>query len=329
MNGRSLGDLKVKTYQKYFWMTSLLTAISLLLVWSHLRNIPSQTDPVAIEVARDDSVPAVFHPAPPIFSEPPSPSLVSVESPLAPVEPSAIPGEDPEKIAVLIAALGEVEVREGLGSLPDQDLTGNRGRLLLRRWAELNPNAAVNWLSQVGDAGVRRELTDVLAIAWSDKDLPGALTWVESLPESPAKDRALADLGYEVARVDSVNALQIAAQLPASDYANELLIHSMAQYASADPEQSAQLALSLPEGSLRDRTVSSVATILAKQDGGAAASFAVNNIPPGPELDRAVVGVVQLWSQDNVSGSQAWVYSLPDSFIRDQLLQSLGIIGAH
>jgi len=324
-----LGDLKVKTYQKYFWMTSLLAGMACLLFWSHYRNIPSQTDPFAAEVVRDDSVPAVFDAAPPLVLELPSPSLVSVESPLEPVEPLATPGEDSEKIAVLIAALGEVEVREGLGSILDQDLTGNRGRLLLRRWAELNPNAAVNWLSQVGDAGVRRELTDVLAIAWSDKDLPGALTWVQSLPEGPAKDRAMADLGYEVARVDSVNALQIAAQLPASDYASELLIHSMAQYASADPEQSAQLALSLPEGSLRDRTVSSVATILAKQDGGAAVNFAVNNIPPGPELDRAVVGVVQLWSQDNASGSQAWVYSLPDSFIRDQLLQSLGIIGAH
>jgi len=277
-------------------------------------------------VAANLNIPARADSAP---SLPPANAVQAVDQSIAKAEPVPPAVEDPEKIAVLISTLSEAEVCKWLGTLAGQDLTGNTGRLLLRRWVELDPAAAVNWLAQLNDPAAHQELADVVAVAWSEKDLPNALAWVESLPEGATKHQALTDLGYEVARVDPVDAMQIATQLPAGDNADSLLLHSLAQYASADPAQSQQLALSLPQGPLRDQALSTVATVQARQDGAGAAQFAVQNISPGPGLDNAVIGVVQLWAQTDLTGAALWVQSFPVSPIRDQAVQSLDMISLH
>ena len=256
-------------------------------------------------------------------------TVQAIEPAIGNVEATSPPEDDPEKIAVLISSMSEAEVCQWLAKLTNQDLTANTGRLLIRRWVELDPSAAVNWVTQLNDAGVRQELVDVVAVAWSGKDLPNALAWVESLPEDATKHQALADLGYEIARVDPISAMQIATQLPASDYANGLLLHALAQYASLDPAQSQQLVLTLPTSSFRDQALAIVATMQAQQDGAKAARFAVENIPPGPDLDRAVIGVVQLWRQNSLFDASSWVLSFPDSPLRDQAVQSLVTIPAR
>ncbi len=298
---------------------------------SWLQNKISSNAPAAIAVAATDSKKIDFS------DSVPSPlsaaaSQIKTSPPLAPTvaAETTLPTEDdPEKIAVLISTLSEADVANWLGSLTNQNLTGNTGRLLVRRWVELDPSAAANWVSQLDDADVRKTLVDAAAVAWSEKDLPAALTWVEALPENETKHEALADLGYEVARTDPVNAMQIATQLPASDYANGLLIHSLAQYVSVDAQQSQQLALSLPAGSLRDHALMTVATVQARQDGVGAAQFAVENISPGPNLDAAVMGVVQLWGQNDFGAASAWVQSFPESPLQIQAMQSLGVLGGR
>ena len=260
---------------------------------------------------------------------PPANIVQPIAPPVANAEPVPPAEIDPEKIAGVISALSETEVCQWLGTLAPKDLTGNIGRLLLRRWVELDPAAAINWLAQINDSAVHQELVDVAAVAWSEKDLPNALTWVESLPEDAIKHQALTDLGFEVARVAPVDAMQIATQLPAGDNTDSLLLHSLAQYASADPAQSQQLALSLPYGPLREQALSTVATVQARQDGAGAAQFAVQNISPGANLDSAVIGVVQLWAQNDPMGAAFWIQSFPASPIRDQAAQSFDMISSH
>ena len=64
--------------------------------------------------------------------------------------------------------MNKAEVCKWLARLTNQELTGNTGRLLVRRWVELDPTAAVNWVTHMDDAGARQELVDVVAVAWSE-----------------------------------------------------------------------------------------------------------------------------------------------------------------
>ena len=255
--------------------------------------------------------------------------LQSADAPATNAEVTPSAEVDPEKLADEIAGLSEAEVRTRLESLPSQELTGNTARLLLRRWVELDPTLAAGWVAQLPDATARGELTSVVGVVWSQKDLPAALTWAESLPEDDSKHRALTALGYEVARVDPLNAMQIAAQLPANEDSDALLLHALAQYASADPAQSQQLALSLPAGQMRDRVLSTMATIQAKQDGAQAAKFAIENVSPGPELERAVVGIVQIWGRSNPSEASAWVQTLSDPTLRERAMAVMDAVSGH
>ena len=269
---------------------------------------------------------------------PPQPALLSVapeaittqvvDQPVLELQPTTS-AEDPEKLAESISLLSESEVRDWLGKLSTQDLIADTGRLLIRRWSELDPAAAVYFVMQVSDASTRQELVDVVAVAWSENDLPNALTWVKSLPEGDAKHQALTDVGFEVARIDPICAMQIVTQMPTSDYSDSLLLHALAQYASANPEQSQQLALSLPRSPFREQALSTVATVTAEKDGAQAAQFAVKNIFPGPEFDRAVIGIVQSWGRNSFNDATAWVLSFPNSPIRDHAVQSLGVIERH
>jgi hypothetical protein len=253
-----------------------------------------------------------------------------------PVASSSIPqgpektavGDDPEKIALLISAMSEAELSKKLAQLSQQDLTSNTGRLLVRRWVELDPAAAINWVTQLADAGTRREMIDLVAVAWSEKNMPDALAWVESLPPDSTKDQALTDLGYEVARAYPVGALNIALQLPDSANAEGLLLHALAQWASENPDSAKQWALALPPGQLREQSFTTLATALANQDGAGAAQFAMDNLSAGPDLDRAVIAIVQRWSQANLVDAATWVQSFPDSPIRNQAVQSLVMVDA-
>jgi hypothetical protein len=244
-------------------------------------------------------------------------SLTNLNSENPPIE------SDPEKIALQINSMGENEVRQWLALLSSEELTGNTGHLLIRRWMQLDPTAAASWVSLIGDAGAQQQLVDTAAVAWSENDLPAALTWVESLPYGAVKTQALTDLGYELARTDPVKAMLIAAQLPAGLDTDGFTLHSLAQFASADPVESQQLALSLPLGTLRDNALTTVAAVQAQYDGPSAARFIAENIPPGPALDRGVISVVQLWSQSSLPDASAWVSSFPESPLRNQALQSL------
>lgn len=318
----------MKTYRNFIWIT-LFTFTAVFTSRLLIQNNSSSASPEANQPAPDiqkksDSISSPTLPTPePHTKTPPNiGELVTTEKTLSP------PEDDPEKIAILISSLSETDVCNWLGSLTNQNLTDNTGRLLIRRWVELNPIAAANWVSQLEDTSARQTLVDAAAVAWSEKDLPSALAWVESMPENETKHQALADLGYEIARTDPVNAMQVATQLPASDYANGLLLHSLAQYTLVDPGQSQQLALSLPIGPLRDQALTTVATAQARQDGNGAAQFAVDNISPGHTLDNAVIGIVQLWGQNDFASAAGWVQSFPESPLRYQAVQSLGVIGA-
>lgn len=311
------------------WIAALGIVLALLLRSLPSNKITNRGSTVGEISKTEPGFPQFINTTSTLAAEPETNLTQLFDPPITNLEAQSPPEEDFEKIAALIGSMSETEVCEWLAKLTNQDLTSNTGRLLMRRWVELDPTAAVNWATQLGDTGARQELVDVVAVAWSEKDLPAALIWVEALPEDDTKHQALADLGYEVARIDPVSAMQIATQLPASDNSDALLLHALAQYTSADPAQSQQLALSLPPGTLRDQALATVATIESKQDGPQAATFAVENIASGPGLDRAIMGVIQGWAQIDFTGASVWVQSFPNSPIRDQAMQSLSMLDAR
>ncbi len=184
--------------------------------------------------------------------------------------------------------------------------------LLVRRWAENDPAAAVAWTSQIPENPGRRAALEQVAIAWANTDLPSATSWVQALPENEGKHAAILGLAYETARTEPVAALDLTSSLPPTQERDDLLIHAVSQWAGTDSTTAAAWALEVADPTLRERLVAAVVIALADQDGSAAATLAANALGAGDEQNRATVSIVQRWAQASPQAAASWVSQFPD-----------------
>lgn len=233
--------------------------------------------------------------------------------------------EDEDYNETLARSVGEMNVADltqRLEKLPLADLRGNLGRLLVRRWAELDPVAAGRWVTQLGDAEAAQELSTSVALAWSARDLPGALDWAYALPAGELQNNVVSQLDVELARIDPEAAMRLAVEeLGARD---GVLLHALGQWTGQDAAAAQNWALQLSLGPLREQALATVATVLANQDGERAARFAVEQLLPGPEQDRAVIGIIQRWAQLDYDPAEVWVASFPPTPLRENAIAVLG-----
>ena len=238
---------------------------------------------------------------------------------------SADEEEQSETLARAVEQMDSAEVSSRLEELSLEDLRGNLGRLLVRRWAEIDPAAACAWATQMGDAGASLELSTAAALAWSERDLVGALDWAQSLTECITRSRLLTELGYEVAREQPVEALHLAVELPQTPERDELIIHGLRQWAVTDATAVHDWLMEWPESKFRQRALADFATVLAGRDGNEAARFVAEQIAPGSEQNRAAVSVVQRWAQQDRAQTLAWVGQFQDGPLRDTAVEVTAI----
>lgn len=234
--------------------------------------------------------------------------------------------------AAVEAWVGEVspdQYRLALGIFSDADRAGLAGQLLVRSWTELDPRAAAEWTKQLGEPEAQRALQAAVALAWTETDPSGALAWARALPGGDIREHVLTQLGYEAARGDPVEALRLAVELSPTAERNDLILHGLRQWAAADAAAAGAWLLQWPESELRQRALADFATVLADHDGDAGARFAVEHPPAGPEFERAIIGVIQRWSQDDLLAAQAWIETFPASPLRDHAVQVAAYVGSH
>lgn len=292
-------------------LTILLLALSLLgaaLGWQFLAsNHHPSTSSGGAELATADY--------PPVVTEPP---FVMTDVPA-----SGEKEDDAEALARSVSEMGVTELTSRLSAISLEDLRGNLGRLLVRRWADIDPLAAGRWVTQLGDAEAGQELATALALAWSGRDLSGALDWAYSLPAGDVQNRVVSELGIELARIDPVASMRLAVELPASSSRDGILMHALRQWAGQDVEMSQTWALQLSPGSFREQALAAVATVMADQEGERAARFAAEQLMPGLEQDRAVVGIIQRWAQLDYDRAASWAASFPDTALRENAIAVL------
>ena len=248
------------------------------------------------------------------------------------VQDVTLPADDEDQSETLARAVEQMdatEVTSRLQELSLEQLRGDLGRLLVRRWAAIDPTAACTWATQMGDGEASQELSTAAALAWSEHDLSSALDWAQSQTEGVTRSRLLTELGYEVAREQPVEALNLAVELPQTPERDDLILHGLRQWTVADPSTARDWLLEWPESKLRQRALADFATVLAGRDGNEAARFVAEQIAPGTEQNRAVVSVVQRWAQQDRAQTLAWVDQFPAGPLRDTAVEVAAIIAVR
>ena len=235
---------------------------------------------------------------------------------------------------------------------------------LLRRWAETDPSAALDYaMSHIGKGSHRHRLASVVAV-WAKHDFNTTAAWWRALPEGTTKTMALHGLTQSLGslvKLDPEAALEFAMSLKSSSVRNSAMqvvarawamqdydsavawwrglpeggekrqaLYGLTQFyghnAKSGFEKPLKFAMSLPGGESRNRAIQHATGAWARQDFNAVVAW-VRDLPEGGDQRRIMTSLAQhigTFALEDPEGAMAFALSLPNSESRNQALQNTG-----
>ncbi len=223
--------------------------------------------------------------------------------------------EQSEFLEDVAANIPDAQIRDVLDRLsPDRSNAAQvLMELLVERWAGHSPEDAAAWVSRLPDDELAQRLFSKVAKLWADKDLAGAMGWVQQLQDSGNKVAAELSLGFEAAsQQQPVVAIALIANVPPGPERDGVLDYAVQQWAVADTDSAVAWASKLPDTTLRDKILTEVASDLGARDPERATDFITTKLPAGELQDKATITVIRFWASSDVAGAAAWVLEFPD-----------------
>ncbi|HEY1582135.1 MAG TPA: hypothetical protein VGF73_03435, partial [Chthoniobacterales bacterium] len=216
---------------------------------------------------------------------------------------------DPKNIRVVI---------EQFQKLPAQREKSIYLALLISRWAEGDPQAALTYAQTSGSLSERRLAVTSAVRSWAEKDANAARSWAMQLPPGQERDRALQAVVSSLAESDPAAALAMLDTLPNTTGNRQPFYWPIfSRWATADPVTAAARAVGLPPGSGHDNAIQIVASTWGGQDPEAAFAWA-GALPPGQAHDNAVQTILANWAGKDPQHAATIASSLPPGPMRDR-----------
>jgi len=209
-------------------------------------------------------------------------------------------------------------------SLPDSDGIA-RDAALTASIGSLSKNDLASTLALVknsNDPALLAKTAPTLAQAMAKYDVPGAMAWVDGLPNGTSKDQAESTVLVALAQSDFPAAWKNATNLPSGSGRDGAMESIVTTLAKNDPAQAASL---LNEFGSEAASLSATATVAAnwaKEDPRALSEW-VNTLPTGDQRDTAVVQMVSVQAGTDPATALAWANSIGDSRTRTAQLLSV------
>ncbi|WP_035601010.1 hypothetical protein [Haloferula sp. BvORR071] len=187
-------------------------------------------------------------------------------------------------------------------------------------------------------ATVPRNAADPKAARTADRSLHGegedeepakvlARTFEDALvsPDAAAREKALEQVAWDGIDVDPELARRAYKELaPDSPVKRKLSAHFAMRLAESDPDAAIEWASGLEAGE-RTESLGRIAVVISAKDPERGAKLAAEQVTAGPVQDRAVVQVLQRWSQEDPVAATEWAGDFPAGAARSAGLKfSLG-----
>jgi hypothetical protein len=233
------------------------------------------------------------------------------------------PGKREELIAAFTMKIDEVNapvLLEYLLKSDRSDMATELSHLLIRKWADENPESVARWLQ------LSHQSTDGiadLAVEWANNNLTNAVIWAQSLPDEADRQNALENVVNETVRTQPLVALQMAVSLPPDAMRDDLIRRAAMEWACSDGAEAVAWAEQIPDSPLRSQVLASEAVSWSKQNPVQAADLALTELPAGRLQDDTVISIIQRWSQSQPEAAASWVEQFPNSPLREAAVQNL------
>jgi len=224
------------------------------------------------------------------------------------------------------------------------DLRNEAAIALLHRWAEIEPEAAIEYANRHPGCHGDATLVAELFAAWLDRKSVAAESWFQDLSSGELRNRMLPIMVSRLASESPEDALALAGELPGYDgelgslpkfgqwnHSDEV-DHQLREQAyatifrewtSSDPLAALGRAMGLEDPFSRNLALQEVARKWSQKDLAAAVSWA-QQLPPGADRASALEGLITEWSNQEPRGASAFLATLPAGPEREQWLKELG-----
>lgn len=224
-------------------------------------------------------------------------------------------GIDPSGIPTLLADLEKN---------PSKAVRDRIRMLLLPRWAQSDPTAAITYASGITNRTAREQATLAVLRGWAENDPASAAAWAKALPAGQFRTSAINSVLNNLAAVDPQAALDLqqssAGNRPWQFGQMNTIFNA---WADKDVTTAAAKAVQLPAGEQRLQALQAVASTWASKDPAQAIAWA--NSLSNPNERRSVIGsIVSQWAGSDLNAANAWVQALPEGPVKQSALSSLG-----
>jgi hypothetical protein len=250
---------------------------------------------------------------------------LSLAESLADIERESDPGAQEERMTALVTGFSLAEIPSALNQLQDSTnrMAFELGARLMRRWAEVDPQAASAWAVVLPEGPFRSTVLDQASIAWAEINWADAADWARQLPDGTERDRVMRVVAEETVRSEPVEALRLAMESAPSAERDDLIRHAAMEWAGLDAASAEQWARQIDDTNLRSQVLAVIAVALADQDARAAATLAVSDLPTGRVQEDAIVSILNRWVQVDADAAASWVIQFPPGQLKQDAIASV------
>lgn len=143
-------------------------------------------------------------------------------------------------------------------------------------------------------------------------------------PDAAAREKILESVAWDAIDVDpALSREAFAALTPDSASSRRLVGHFAMRLADEDPQKAIAWASELEQPEERSDAFGRIAVVISAADPAAAATLVVEQMTAGLSQDRAVVQVLQRWSQAAPADAAAWITAFPQGAARSAGLKTV------
>jgi hypothetical protein len=215
---------------------------------------------------------------------------------------------------------------------------------LLRRLAEYDPAAAIEFTAQHPELHGKADLVDELFGGWLEQNEEYARDWLRGIPAGNLRVQVVPVLVAHLASEKPEEALALAGELPGYDGALDPLrpfgkwdhgdeiegrvrerayAEIFGEWAGSDPVAAAARATALEDPLLRNLAMQEVASKWFLQNSSAAVEW-MKQLPAGTERNSALQGLMPEWTAQDPPAAASFLTALADGPERNEWLRLLG-----
>ncbi len=213
-------------------------------------------------------------------------------------------------------------VLNSFSKLPQNAVTDFAKKLVLSRWAEADPTAALAWAK--GRTLYDGRGADIATVfdAWTAKNPAAALAAVRQVDDAKARDEIYQNIFTRLAATDPANALATLRSLPAGQQPLNAYGQIFYTWALQNPAAAAAAAQNLPPSLARNQAMQQLAYGWAQEDPAAALAWANTHVPAGKSRTDALMSVLMSIAAQDPQKGTAYLGTLPDGPAKNSLIVS-------